>query len=87
MFKNRNKKVKNLFIIEPKSDKIVISDMSYKDSIYLLRQKMCITQVELAQLLNVGVASVSRWEQGHYEPTMKVKRKLKALLKEAGIEE
>lgn len=69
------------------SDKIVISNMSYKDSIYLLRQKLCITQVELAQLLNVGVASVSRWEQGHFEPTMKIKRKLKAFFKETGIEE
>lgn len=61
--------------------------MNYKKSIYLLRQKLCITQVELAALLNVGVASVSRWEQGHYEPTMKVKRKIKALLRENGFEE
>ena len=61
--------------------------MDYKKAIYLLRQKLCITQVELAELLNVGVASVSRWEQGHFEPTMKVKRKIKTLLKENGIEE
>ena len=53
--------------------------MNYKESIFLLRQRMCITQVELAEILNVGVASISRWEQGHYEPTMKVKRKLKKL--------
>lgn len=59
--------------------------MNYKKSIYLLRQRMCITQVELAELLGVGVASVSRWEQGHYEPTMKIKRKLNQLFFETNI--
>lgn len=59
--------------------------MNYKESIFLLRQRMCITQVELAEILEVGVASISRWEQGHYEPTMKVKRKLKKLFSEANI--
>lgn len=59
--------------------------MGYKELIYLLRQKKCITQLELAKILNVGIASVSRWEQGHYEPTMKVKKKLRKLFIEAGI--
>lgn len=61
--------------------------MNYKELIYLLRQKKCITQLELAKILNVGIASISRWEQGHYEPTMKVKKKLRRLFIEVGIME
>jgi hypothetical protein len=35
----------------------------------------------------VAFVSVNRWERGHHEPTMKVKRKIRVLLKEAGIKE
>ena len=59
--------------------------MDYKLLVYRLRQELCLTQAELAKFLDVGVASVSRWEQGHYEPTMKVKKKLKRLFSEVGI--
>ena len=44
-------------------------------------------QTELAEKLSVSFASVNRWENGLFEPTMKVKRKLRELFKEAGIEE
>ena len=46
---------------------------------------MSLTQSELALLLGVGVVSVSRWEQGHFEPTLKVKKQLRRLFKEANI--
>lgn len=60
--------------------------MEYKDIIKTLRKKLLVTQEELAKLLEVSFISVNRWENGHYEPTMKVKRKLMQLLKENGIE-
>ncbi len=61
--------------------------MNYAKKIKEYREKVLITQQELARLLEVGISNVSRWEQGHYEPTMETKRKLKKLFDEAGIKE
>lgn len=60
--------------------------MEYKDMIKALREKLIISQDELAKILGVSFVSVNRWENGHHEPTIKVKRKLVQLLKENGIE-
>lgn len=59
--------------------------MNYAKYILELRKKMSLTQNELALLLGVGVVSVSRWEQGHFEPTLKIKKQLRRLFKEANI--
>ena len=59
--------------------------MDYAKYILELRKKMSLTQSELALLLGVGVVSASRWEQGHFEPTLKVKKQLRRLFKEANI--
>lgn len=59
--------------------------MNYAKKIKEYRDKVLITQQELAKILGVGIANVSRWEQEHYEPTMETKRKLKKLFDEAGI--
>lgn len=53
--------------------------MNYKEKIKELRKKMLLTQTEFADLLGVSLASVSRWELGENEPTMKIKRKIKEL--------
>ena len=50
--------------------------MKYKDMIIALRNKLIITQEELAQMLGVSYVSVNRWENGHHEPTIKVKERL-----------
>lgn len=47
---------------------------------------MLLTQTELAQKVGVAFISINRWENGHCEPTMKVKRKLAPLFREHGIE-
>ncbi len=60
--------------------------MNYAEAIKLLRKKMLITQSELATILDVAFVSINRWENGHCEPTMKIKRKLSALFKQNGIE-
>lgn len=60
--------------------------MNYAEAIKALRKKMLVTQTELAALLGVAFVSVNRWENGAYEPTMKVKRKLAPLFKKHGIE-
>ena len=50
--------------------------MEYKDMIKALREKLIISQDELAKILGVSFVSVNRWENGHHEPTIKIKRKL-----------
>ena len=60
--------------------------MNYSKLVKKLRKKMILTQTELADLLEVSFSSVNRWENGKYEPTIKVKRKLSELFKEYEIE-
>ena len=57
----------------------------YKDMIIALRNKLIITQEELAKMLGVSYVSVNRWENGHHEPTIKVKRKILELYKKYNI--
>ena len=61
--------------------------MNYPKMLKKYREKVLLTQTDLAEKLGVSFASVNRWENGLFEPTMKVKRKLRELFKEAGIEE
>ncbi len=57
----------------------------YGKMIKALREKMTLSQAELAEVLGVSYASVNRWETGKHEPTIKVKRKLKALFREYDV--
>lgn len=61
--------------------------MNYAEKIKKLRERMLITQQELANILDVSIVTVNRWENKKFEPTMKEKRKLAKLFKENGIEE
>lgn len=54
--------------------------MNYALLIKQLRNKMLLTQQELAENLGTSVVTISRWESGKFEPTIKMKRKLKVLL-------
>lgn len=59
--------------------------MTYKEAVKKLRLKMLMTQEEFAKLLDVSYPSVSRWENGHFEPTEIVKFKVDKLLKDNNI--
>lgn len=59
--------------------------MDYSKLIKELRDKLILSQTELAELLGVSFASVNRWEMGHHEPTIKSKRKIVALCKKRKI--
>lgn len=61
--------------------------MNWAENIKKLRNKMLLIQQELEKLLNVTYVSISRWENGVYELTMKAKRALMKLFKENGIVE
>ena len=59
--------------------------MTSAEAIKLLRKRMLLTQTELADKLGVSFGSVNRWENGQFEPTMKVKRQLAVLFNEYNI--
>lgn len=59
---------------------------NYQELIKKLRNKLIISQEELAKLLEISFASVNRYENGHNEPTIKVKRRIIELCKENEIE-
>ncbi len=60
--------------------------MNWPKIIKLIRDKLFITQAELAEKIDVSFASVNRWEKGHHEPTMKAKRKLAEICRELNID-
>lgn len=59
---------------------------NYADAVKELRNKMLLSQEEFAKVLGVSFASINRWENGKHEPTIKIKRKLKALFNEYSVE-
>ena len=42
--------------------------MTFADSIIQLRSELRVSQKELAEQLNISVATVNRWENGRTEP-------------------
>ena len=58
---------------------------NYPAAIRRLRAKLNLSQEDLAKLLGVSFMSVNRWENGHFEPTIIVKEKLKDLFIENNI--
>lgn len=59
---------------------------NYQELIKKLRNKLIISQEELAKLLEISFTSFNRYENGHNEPTIKVKRRIIELCKENEIE-
>jgi DNA-binding transcriptional regulator YiaG len=53
--------------------------MEYAKLIKKLRDKLILSQTEFAALLGISYTTVSRWESGLHEPTIKMKRKIAEL--------
>ncbi len=60
--------------------------MDYSETIKRMRDELLLTQAELAEMLNVSFATVNRWENGHCEPSMKAKRKLREIARKHKFE-
>lgn len=58
---------------------------NYPKALVELRAKLNINQHELAKLLSVSYPTISRWENGRFEPTKIVKVRVDKLLQETGI--
>ena len=59
--------------------------IDYAKTIKEYRNKKLLTQEDLAKILGVSVTSITRWENGKFEPTMKMKRVLNKMFIEAGL--
>ena len=59
--------------------------INYAQKIREYREIKLLTQEDLSKVLNVSVTSITRWENGKFEPTMAIKRKLRDLFIEAGM--
>ena len=59
--------------------------MNYSYDTKKLREKLMISQKELADLLGVSFETVNRWENGHHKPTYKYQRKLKKLYEKSDL--
>ncbi|MDR2408719.1 MAG: helix-turn-helix domain-containing protein [Bacteroidales bacterium] len=59
--------------------------MKYSELIKELRNKLLLTQTEFAALVGVSYETVNRWENEKNEPSMKIKRKIVAIIKENQI--
>ena len=46
-----------------------------------------LTQAELAHILGVSVATISRWEHGHHVPTQLAQKVIDAWINESGKKE
>lgn len=53
----------------------------YLKMVISLRNKLVLSQEEMAKKLGVSFASVNRWETGRNQPTIKAKRKIIDLCK------
>ena len=55
--------------------------MDYTACLKALREKLLISQTEMAEMPGVSFATVNRLENGHHEPSLKTKRKIRDLCK------
>ena len=60
--------------------------MSLSDSIKLIRQKSLLNQQEFAEVLQVGLTTVNRWECGKSIPNISAMKKIKAFCDNNGLE-
>lgn len=60
--------------------------VDYPATIIKLRAILNLSQSALAEMLGVSFTSVNRWENGKYEPTKLVKKKIELLCKENDIQ-
>ena len=59
--------------------------INYAQKIKEYRERKFLTKDEIVELLGVGKTTVTRWETGQFEPTIKIKKKLYELFIEAGM--
>ena len=62
-------------------------NINYAELLKQYREKMFLSQRDLAAKLGISYTTVNRWETGKFVPTIKMKKKLYGLFKKAGLVE
>jgi len=60
--------------------------MDYAKLIKQIREALFLTQTDLANMLDVSLTTVCRWENNVFEPTIKIKKKIYEICKENNID-
>ena len=64
---------------------VVTMNIDYAELLKQYREKMFLSQRDLASKLGISYTTVNRWETGKFVPTIKMKKKLYGLFKKAGL--
>ncbi len=64
---------------------MLIKAMDYSNLLKEYREKRFLSQRDLAAELGVSFVTINRWETGKFNPTIKMKKRLFALFKDAGL--
>ncbi len=59
--------------------------MTYPEKVKIAREKLLLTQDEIATALGVNSITVSRWETGKSEPNMKAKKAIREFCAQNGL--
>ena len=59
--------------------------INYAELIKQYREKMFLSQRDLADELGVSYVTINRWETGKFDPTLKMKKKLYQLFIKKGL--
>lgn len=57
----------------------------YSHLIKETRDRLIVSQCELAQMLGVSFATINRWENGHHQPNYLQRRKIQSICKKYKI--
>lgn len=60
--------------------------MNWKNLVRDLRDKLLLSQEEMADKLGIAFCTLNRYENGHHEPSYKLQRKIRALAIANGID-
>lgn len=63
-----------------------MNHMNFARLVKELREKMLLSQTELAKKLGVSYATINRWENGHHDPVFKDQRRIVKLCKKYGVD-
>ena len=59
--------------------------IDYQTTIIRIRAELNLSQTELAEVLGVSFTSVNRWENGKYQPTKAIKKRIELLCEKHDI--
>lgn len=60
--------------------------MKYSKALKIIREKLFLTQKELAELLDVSFETINRWENEKFNPSMKMKKRIHEICRKNNID-